>query len=70
MWFNLNRASFQLTESPDTLTADVLVVEAKVGKINRHLSELMFQYGRYLLISSSRPGTMPANLQGVQFLVR
>ena len=25
----------------------------------------MFQYGRYLLISSSRPGTMPANLQGI-----
>ena len=25
----------------------------------------MFQYGRYLLISSSRPGTLPANLQGI-----
>ena len=24
-----------------------------------------FQYGRYLLISSSRPGTQPANLQGI-----
>ncbi|UED87602.1 glycoside hydrolase family 95 protein [Streptomyces profundus] len=29
------------------------------------LSALLFQYGRYLLISSSRPGTQPANLQGV-----
>ncbi|GAB4852847.1 Alpha-L-fucosidase 2 [Ancistrocladus abbreviatus] len=29
------------------------------------LVELMFQYGRYLLISSSRPGTQPANLQGI-----
>lgn len=29
------------------------------------LEELMFQYGRYLLIASSRPGTMPANLQGI-----
>ena len=28
-------------------------------------STLLFQYGRYLLISSSRPGTQPANLQGV-----
>ncbi|MFD1051233.1 glycoside hydrolase family 95 protein, partial [Kibdelosporangium lantanae] len=28
-------------------------------------SALLFQYGRYLLISSSRPGTQPANLQGV-----
>ena len=26
---------------------------------------LFFQYGRYLLISSSRAGTLPANLQGV-----
>ncbi|HEX2852880.1 MAG TPA: glycoside hydrolase family 95 protein [Opitutaceae bacterium] len=29
------------------------------------LAALYFQYGRYLLISSSRPGTQPANLQGV-----
>lgn len=29
------------------------------------LVELYFQYGRYLLISSSRPGTQPANLQGI-----
>ncbi|HEV8169195.1 MAG TPA: glycoside hydrolase family 95 protein [Pyrinomonadaceae bacterium] len=30
-----------------------------------HLATLYFQYGRYLLISSSRPGTQPANLQGI-----
>lgn len=29
------------------------------------LEELLFQYGRYLLISSSRPGGLPANLQGL-----
>jgi alpha-L-fucosidase 2 len=29
------------------------------------LLALYFQYGRYLLISSSRPGTQPANLQGI-----
>ncbi|WP_426454540.1 glycoside hydrolase family 95 protein [Paenibacillus sp. S-38] len=29
------------------------------------LVELLFQYGRYLLIASSRPGTQPANLQGI-----
>ncbi len=29
------------------------------------LASLYFQYGRYLLISSSRPGTQPANLQGI-----
>jgi alpha-L-fucosidase 2 len=30
-----------------------------------HLAALYFQYGRYLLISSSRAGTQPANLQGL-----
>jgi alpha-L-fucosidase 2 len=29
------------------------------------LVELLFQFGRYLLISSSRPGTQVANLQGI-----
>ncbi len=29
------------------------------------LEALMFQYGRYLMITSSRPGTQPANLQGI-----
>ena len=29
------------------------------------LEQLVFQYGRYLLISSSRPGGLPANLQGL-----
>lgn len=30
-----------------------------------HLAALLFQYGRYLLIASSRPGAQPANLQGI-----
>jgi len=30
-----------------------------------HLATLYFQYGRYLLLSSSRPGSQPANLQGI-----
>jgi alpha-L-fucosidase 2 len=34
------------------------------GKDNTDI-EFMFQYGRYLLISSSRPGSLPANLQGI-----
>lgn len=32
---------------------------------NRALEQLYFQYGRYLLISSSRDGALPANLQGI-----
>ncbi|GAA2113572.1 glycoside hydrolase family 95 protein [Streptomyces synnematoformans] len=35
------------------------------GTDDPQFSSLLFQYGRYLLISSSRPGTQPANLQGI-----
>ena len=35
------------------------------GEADPALATLYFNYGRYLLISSSRPGTMPANLQGI-----
>ena len=45
-------------------TTDVRI--AQHGSVNDpQLSALLFQYGRYLLISSSRPGTQPANLQGI-----
>ncbi len=35
------------------------------GAKDHGLERLLFQYGRYLLIASSRPGTNPANLQGI-----
>ncbi len=35
------------------------------GTDDPHLVELYFQFGRYLLMGSSRPGGMPANLQGL-----
>ncbi|MGW5266957.1 glycosyl hydrolase family 95 catalytic domain-containing protein [Microbispora sp. NPDC004025] len=35
------------------------------GTNDPQFSALLFQFGRYLLISSSRPGTQPANLQGI-----
>ena len=35
------------------------------GSPDPQLESLYFQFGRYLLISSSRPGSLPANLQGV-----
>ncbi len=37
----------------------------KAGADDPQLCALYFQFGRYLLISSSRPGCMPANLQGI-----
>jgi alpha-L-fucosidase 2 len=60
------RVSFDIT--PDEIKpipTDVRVADFKETKSDNHLTELIFQYGRYLLIASSRPGTLPANLQGV-----
>jgi alpha-L-fucosidase 2 len=46
------------------VTTDVRIAQhARVE--DPQFAELLFQYGRYLLISSSRPGTQPANLQGL-----
>ena len=59
------RATLQLTNMPDTIPTDIKVMSAQKGMIDPHLYEQIFQYGRYLLISSSRLGTMPANLQGI-----
>ena len=35
------------------------------GQADYYLEQLYYQFGRYLLIASSRPGDMPANLQGM-----
>ena len=48
-----------------TEPTDVLLKRYKRGENIPYLEMLYFQYGRYLLISSSRKGTLPANLQGV-----
>ncbi|MCC5021587.1 MAG: glycoside hydrolase family 95 protein [Candidatus Synoicihabitans palmerolidicus] len=40
-------------------------VQQSQTDIDPDLAALYFQYGRYLLISSSRPGSQPANLQGI-----
>ena len=51
----------------DPPPADQLVKGYKEGdvKCRSMLEELYFQFGRYMLISSSRSGSLPANLQGV-----
>ncbi len=51
----------------EPLPADELVNGYKKGdkRLRSMLEELYFQFGRYMLISSSRSGTLPANLQGV-----
>lgn len=42
-----------------------LLLDAYSGTVPTALIERMYDYGRYLLLSSSRPGGLPANLQGV-----
>ena len=62
-----NRVGLSLGASP----ADRLLLPTDARKVlagdgsDPALESLMFQYGRYLLISCSRPGGLPANLQGL-----
>lgn len=44
---------------------DMRLAAMQNGNVDPHLLKLYYQYGRYLLISSSRPGGLPANLQGI-----
>ncbi|MDR7131387.1 alpha-L-fucosidase 2 [Algoriphagus sp. 4150] len=63
-WFN--RMSLQLDSGEsDHLATDERIERVKNGEVDLHLEKLLFDYGRYLLISSSRPGTNPTNLQGL-----
>lgn len=59
-----DRVSLQLCNEIPDIPTDSLVYDYKNGIRNSYLEELYFHYGRYLLISSSREGTLPANLQG------
>jgi len=61
-----DRVSLQLgdTENEKLSTIDRLNRYAS-GKTDNSLIALFYQYSRYLLISSSRPGGLPANLQGL-----
>ncbi|WP_167615847.1 glycosyl hydrolase family 95 catalytic domain-containing protein [Maribellus sediminis] len=61
-----SRVELDLTpEEINPVPTDKRIAQFKESQHDNHLVELMFQYGRYLLISSSRPGCLPANLQGV-----
>lgn len=60
-----NRVSLLLNDTVKTLPLDQRLADFKTTKYDNQLVELLFQFGRYLLISSSRPGAMPANLQGI-----
>ncbi len=61
------RVAFTLAGDPALrrLPTDERLERLRHGKADPELTTLYFQFGRYLLIGSSRPGDMPANLQGL-----
>lgn len=60
-----NRVAFTMGH-PSALPTDCRLEKVKKGETDLSLIALYFQYGRYLLMSSSRaPGVLPANLQGL-----
>lgn len=60
-----SRVNINLNGENSKTTTPSLLEAYKAGNKNTYLEELLFQYGRYLLISSSRKGTLPSGLQGV-----
>lgn len=61
-----DRVAIDLGPGPaGKLPTDERLRRVKEGASDPGLEALYFQYGRYLLIGSSRPGDLPANLQGV-----
>jgi alpha-L-fucosidase 2 len=60
-----HRVSLDLQSSPSDLPTDARLERVRAGETDAGLEELYFQFGRYLLIASSRPGSMAANLQGI-----
>ncbi len=60
-----NRVSLDLGEDTSRLPTDKRLQAVAQGEVDPALVALYFDYGRYLLISSSRPGGLPANLQGI-----
>lgn len=66
-YFDRCRISFQTSDNDktDRLTTAERLQHYAAGGSDAQLPALYFNFGRYLLISSSRPGGLPANLQGL-----
>ncbi|MCP4726584.1 MAG: glycoside hydrolase family 95 protein [bacterium] len=59
------RATLKLARTPNSVLPTDQRMLAFENNSDPSLAELAYNFGRYLLISSSRPGTEPANLQGI-----
>jgi alpha-L-fucosidase 2 len=58
-WLQLGKGDGEEVPTDDRLQA------LREGGSDEAMNALLFHYGRYLLMASSRPGTEPANLQGI-----
>lgn len=60
------RMTLELQDGKRSLKSnEEILLESYTGRVNTDFIQKMFDFGRYLLISSSRPGGLPANLQGI-----
>jgi alpha-L-fucosidase 2 len=63
--FNRVKLDLGVTQDFSKIPTDERMLGLNRGNDDRGLIELYYQYGRYLIISCSRPGSPPANLQGM-----
>lgn len=59
------RVQLKLSETENPLPTDERLEKVKAGGEDNGLLELYYRFGRYLIISSSRPGTAAMNLQAI-----
>jgi alpha-L-fucosidase 2 len=59
------RVGFELRDTPASLEPTNIRIRNSQTSDDPQLASLYFHYARYLLIACSRPGTQPANLQGL-----
>ncbi len=64
-YFSRMSLNLQAHTGKDTMPINRRLIAFAANPADNGLIELYFQYGRYLLISSTRPGLLPPNLQGL-----
>lgn len=60
-----SRVELDLDHTVPNIPTNELLAQYKQGNQSKYLEVLLYQYGRYLTIASSRDGSLPSNLQGV-----
>lgn len=60
-----NRVKLDLGTEVPSVTTDELIANYKAGDADLYVDEMLFAYGRYLHIASSREGGLPSNLNGI-----